>query len=266
MTRIGVQLWTVRDQLTDVGPLFEELAEAGVEAVEPYGLGSPDTDAATRIARAKEIRRAADDAGLVILSTHTRLPARRTNEFVDEMRELGVTYAISSAPEHTFGFERELLLSADRIKEYAETLTALADAVEADGLRIGYHNHAWEWSVLDDGALSYDVLWENLGPKIVTELDVMWATFAGQDAVAIAERLQDRIRLLHVGDALPITNTDFQLPAGSGEAPITAALAAAAPVDAVFIEATTPPPGSSAIDLVRDSAAWLRTALAEYAR
>jgi sugar phosphate isomerase/epimerase len=267
MTKIGCQLWTVRDQQDDVGPLFEQLAAVGVEAVEPFGLGNPETDVATRIARAREIRRAADDAGLEIISTHTRLPAvADAAVLVDEMRELGVSYALSSAPEHLSGFERDMLLSRDRIRQYAETINALADAVEPAGLHIGYHNHYWEWNELDGGTLAYDLLWENLGPKIVVELDVLWAAFAGQDAVAIADRLQDRIRFLHVGDAAPVTNRDHQLPTGAGDSPIAAALDAAGPVDAVFIEATTPPPGSTSIDLVGQSVEWLRTALAERGR
>jgi sugar phosphate isomerase/epimerase len=267
MTLVGVQLWTVRDQLTEVGPLFEELASAGVEAVEPFGLGNPTTAVTTRIARARELRKAADDAGLAILSTHTRLPAVADSAaLVDEMHELGVTYVISSAPEHLNGFERDMLKSAERIRQYAQTLNALADAVEPQGLSIGYHNHYWEWPELEDGTLAYDLLWDNLGPNIVVELDVLWATFAGQDAVAIAGRLKDRIRLLHVGDAAPITNVDYQLPAGAGDSPITASLEAAGPLEAVFIEATTPPPGSTQIELVGKSVEWLRTALAERVR
>jgi sugar phosphate isomerase/epimerase len=264
MTLIGTQLWTVRDRQDDVGALFEELAAVGVEAVEPFGLGNPDTDVATRIARARELRRAADDAGLAIVSTHTRLPTvENAAILVEEMQELGVSLAISSAPEHMIGFQRDMLQSDDRIRRYAQTLNALAEAVESDGLRIGYHNHSWEWHQLEDGTLAYDLLWENLDPRIVTELDVMWATFAGQDAVSIAERLKDRVRLLHAGDASPITNTDYQLPAGAGDSPITAVLEVAGPLDAVFVEATTPPPGSTQIDLIRQSVEWLRTALAD---
>jgi sugar phosphate isomerase/epimerase len=264
MTLIGVQLWTVRDRLGEISALFEQLAAVGVEAVEPFGLGNPEIDVMTRVARARELRRAADDAGLAIVSTHTRLPAvKNAATLVEEMNELGVSFAISSAPEHLSGFQRDMLQSHDSIRRYAETLEALADAVESDGLRIGYHNHSWEWHQLEDGTLAYDLLWENLGPKIVTELDVMWATFAGQDAVSIAERLKDRVRLLHAGDASPITNVDYQLPAGAGDSPITAVLEVAGPLEAVFIEATTPPPGSTQIDLVRQSVEWLRTALAE---
>lgn len=263
MTRIGVQLWTVRNQQDDIGSLFDQLAAVGVEAVEPFGLGNPQTDAKARIARAREMRQSADKAGLAIVSTHSRLPnAADTAVFIDEMHELGVSTALAAAPEHLSGFERDMLLSRERIVQYAEALNALADAVEPEGLTIGYHNHAWEWNELAGGTLAYDLLWENLGPKVVAELDVLWATFAGQDAVAIADRMQDRIRFLHVGDASPITNVDFQLPAGAGDSPITAALAAAGELECVFIEATTPPPGSEPIDLVRQSVEWLRTALA----
>jgi len=267
MTKIGVQLWTVRDQLTAVGPLFEQLAAVGVEAVEPFGLGDPDATAEARIGRARELRQAADQAGLAILSTHTRMPSSTdTAVFVDEMHELGVAYAVLAVPEHLAGFKREMLLSADTIREFAHELNAVADAVESEGLQIGYHNHYWEWNELEGGTLAYDLLWSSFGPKIVTELDVLWATFAGQDAVEIAQRLKDRIRFLHVGDASPITNVNFQLPSGAGDSPLVPVFEVTGPVEAVFIEATIPPPGSTQLDLIRHSVEWLRPTLAKFDR
>ncbi|MCU1437034.1 MAG: sugar phosphate isomerase/epimerase [Naasia sp.] len=264
MTLVGLQLWTVRNRLDDVERLFAEVAAVGVGAVEPFGLGRPDIDPGARIAHAARLRRAADSAGLAILSTHTALPEPTdASVFLDEMGALGVSAAVAAVPESLSGFGRDAFRDFDSVRRYAQKLNALAQTAAAAGLRIGYHNHAWEWNELEDGSLAYDRLWEELAPEVVAELDLLWATFAGQDAPAIIRRLGDRVRFLHAGDAAPVTNTDHQLPAGQGDAPLGEAFAVAGPrLEAVFIEATTPPPGSTELDLVAASATWLTARLA----
>ena len=51
------------------------------------------------------------------------------------------------------------------------------------GIRLGYHNHAFEFAPLD-GTTVWDILLAELPPEVEIELDVYWAAFGGRDPVA----------------------------------------------------------------------------------
>ena len=137
-------------------------------------------------------------------------------------------------------------------------MNALGQVTAAQNFSVGYHNHFWERNRLGDGSLAYDLLGEQLSAQIVAEVDLLWAPFAGQDALEIITRLSDRVRLLHAGDASPVTNTVHQLAAGSGDVPIAAALdLPGIRIEAVFIKVTTPPPSTTELDLTAASLSWL---------
>ena len=60
---------------------------------------------------------------------------------------------------------------------------------------------------------AWQLLVENTDPRYVTfQLDVGWATVAGEDAVALVKEFDDRIELLHVKDAI------VTVPGGGNEA------------------------------------------------
>lgn len=261
MTAIGLQLWTVRDRLDDLDRLFDRVSQAGIEAVEPFGLGAADQPLGDRLARASALRAAADRSGLKVLSTHTALPSvAGIGPFLEEMAALGVQTALAAVPESLNGYGRDALVSRDSVERYADSMNALCDAALQADLRIGYHNHSWEWNRISPDRLAYDYLAERLSADVVIELDVLWAEFAGQDAAAILRRLGSRVRYLHIDDASPVTNTDHQLPAGDGDVHLGDALdAMPADIEVLFIEATTPPPGMDMLELVERSAAWLRS-------
>lgn len=47
-------------------------------------------------------------------------------------------------------------------------------------MRLGYHNHAFEFAPLD-GTTVWEVLLAELSPAIEIELDVQWAAVGGRD-------------------------------------------------------------------------------------
>jgi sugar phosphate isomerase/epimerase len=82
---------------------------------------------------------------------------------------------------------------------------ALADAINAvvpvaadRGIRIGYHNHDFEFAQKIGGRTAYDLLVDALDPAVVLEVDTYWAAFGGEDVVALLTGLGDRVRFLHV--------------------------------------------------------------------
>ncbi|MCB0142921.1 MAG: hypothetical protein KDE50_23685, partial [Caldilineaceae bacterium] len=60
------------------------------------------------------------------------------------------------------------------------------EVCKANGLKLGYHNHYWEFTDLGDTNAS-QVFVENLAPDIFFELDTYWAQTAGHSPVELIQ-------------------------------------------------------------------------------
>ena len=85
------------------------------------------------------------------------------------------------------------------VRRLAGELGQMAGVCRERDIRLGYHNHAFEFEPLG-GTTVWQVLMDNLPEAFDLELDVYWATFAGQDPVALIRSAGDRVRLLHMKD------------------------------------------------------------------
>jgi sugar phosphate isomerase/epimerase len=133
---------------------------------------------------------------------------------------------------------------ADRagVEHSAKVLNEAAAKAAEYGLRVGYHNHDHEFTSMIDGKTAYEVFVDLLDPAVLLELDLYWATAGGQDLPALLERLGDRVIAVHVKDGpmrpgitaahLP----DDQVPAGKGDVPLAAAIAAGSGIQYTVVE------------------------------
>ena len=185
--QIALQLYTVRRLLAeDLPGTLEAVARAGYRSVELAGL--PPTDTAT-------LARALAGAGLRVVSAHESLESLRADELAVTQRlaELGcprlVVPALPEADRAT----------PDRVRRAAADLASIAERLAIAGIRLGYHNHAFEFQALEDTTI-WDVLLAALPAAVDVELDVYWASVGGRDPVALIGSLADRVRLLHMKD------------------------------------------------------------------
>ena len=112
-----------------------------------------------------------------------------------DMQALGVTYVIvpwlGEAERNLAGYQK----LGGELKQWAAQAPA--------GIRVGYHNHDFEFAKVDGDRTGLDVLAETAGPQVDLELDIFWAVKAGQDPLAVARRHPNRIKLVHAKDAGP---------------------------------------------------------------
>lgn len=80
---------------------------------------------------------------------------------------------------------------------FADRLTALAQAMQAEGLTVAYHHHMG--TVVQSEAEIHRLM-ELTGPALTLLLDTGHATFAGADPVALARRYRGRISHVHCKD------------------------------------------------------------------
>ena len=69
------------------------------------------------------------------------------------------------------------------------------------GIQFGYHNHNFEFDNIDGVVPYYDIFMTEMDADLITmELDLFWASKAGQDPVAMFSRYPGRFQLLHFKD------------------------------------------------------------------
>lgn len=206
--QLGVQLYSLREEIaSDLEGVIRRLAEIGYAGVEPYqGL-----DAAQVTALCQRY-------GLAISSAHLAMP-------------LGDAQATVLADAAQYGITRvvvpwqpsEIFTAADSIKTLADQLNAASLVCQQNGLTLGYHNHDFEFTVVD-GRPGYDMLLEYLSPDVFLEVDVYWAQTAGHDPAALVQRLGQRAPLLHLKDG-PATRGVPMTALGDGVVDIKAVVA-----------------------------------------
>jgi sugar phosphate isomerase/epimerase len=89
---------------------------------------------------------------------------------------------------------------ADTFKELADTLNRVGAECKKAGLKLCYHNHAFEYQQFGSQSgleIMMDALDKNLAGL---ELDVFWASVGGHDPAELLKKYAGRVDLLHIKD------------------------------------------------------------------
>ena len=189
ISKIGLQLYTVRDLMKkDVEGTLAAVAGAGYTEVEFAGYFT-HTPA--------EVRAMLDRHGLTAPSVHTGdISPDAWAKALDAAHVVGHEYIVVPwIPE-----ERRRTL--DDWKRVAADFNRIAATAKAAGIQMAYHNHDFEFPLVE-GRVPYDVLLAETDPKLVQlEIDLYWITKGGQDPLAYFARWPGRVPLVHVKDSL----------------------------------------------------------------
>ncbi len=211
---ISVQLYSVREQMAeDRDATVRRIAGLGYRAVEPY---NPADDPAG-------FRRRAAARGLTISGVHAGGLVRepQPGPTFEAVAALGTELAIVPA-----GIPEGEFTTADGIARAADLLNGLAEQAKGYGLRLGYHNHWWEFEPKIDGVHALEVLAARLSPEVFLEVDTYWAAVGGARVPELLGRLGDRVQALHVKDG-PVVKGAPHTAVGGGSMPVADILAAA---------------------------------------
>lgn len=217
----SLQLYTLRNALEkDLPGTIQRVAEIGFAQVEPYNFA----------ATAKELGEALQANRLTAPSGHAPLLSQDQDQIFAAARDLGMETVIEPY------IPAEHWQSAEDIQATAEKLNAAARKASVYGLRVGYHNHAWELESVIDGQTALEYFAGLLDPEVVLEVDTFWVAVGGQDPAEVLTRLGDRVRLIHIKDGPLTTDTKAQLPAGKGKVPVLDVIAAAKSLEVGVVE------------------------------
>ena len=186
--RPGLQLYTVRRLMRDDVPSTLALvADIGYRHLEFAGyFGYP----------ASELRLMLDDLGLAAPGVHVS-PQDMTENLeavVDAAWIMGHRYVV------VYAIDPQARATLDGYHRAAEQFNAWGEACDRAGLRFAYHNHDFEFGLID-GQVPYDALLDGTDPALVDfELDLYWIRAGGRSELEYFERYPGRFALWHVKD------------------------------------------------------------------
>jgi len=217
----SLQLFTLRSPIDDdLDSTLEKAAAAGFTQVEPYNF----------VATAGSLGRAMQELGLTAPSGHAPLLRSDQDEIFRAANALGIATVIDPhVPE-------ELWQQKSDIEATAGRLNAAARKAADYGIRVGYHNHAFELESRIDGRSALEYFADQLDPAVVLEVDTYWAAVGGEDPAQLLTTLGERVRFIHLKDGDISKDRKAQLPAGRGRMPIAEILAAATSVEVGVVE------------------------------
>ncbi|WP_448104355.1 sugar phosphate isomerase/epimerase family protein [Pedobacter panaciterrae] len=86
-------------------------------------------------------------------------------------------------------------------KRMAQKFNGAGELCKDHQLKLGYHNHAFEFKDLRNGLTGYDVLLKETDPGLVSfELDIFWLINAGYDPLVLFKENPGRFKMWHVKD------------------------------------------------------------------
>jgi sugar phosphate isomerase/epimerase len=181
---LGIQLYSVRD---DIGPgrlgaTLARLAAMGFTHAEPYDILTDPEGLAAALRR----------SGLRAATAHAKVTELDETAVLDSAERLGIGTVIVP------WVDPRSIAGREGVERLAEAVNAVAGRAARRGIRIGYHNHDFEFAQRVDGVPVYELLVGLLDPAVVLELDVYWASVGGADVFELLPRLGERVRLLHV--------------------------------------------------------------------
>ena len=90
----------------------------------------------------------------------------------------------------------------EAIKKLAANLNKAGEQATAAGLKLCYHNHAFEFAPAGGGGgMLIDVLMANTDPKHVGwEMDIFWVSVTGNDPSDLLKKYPKRAVLMHIKD------------------------------------------------------------------
>jgi sugar phosphate isomerase/epimerase len=189
--RIGVQLYSVRDRMEkDFTGTLEGVAKIGFKEVEFAGYFNHSP---------QDVRSLIDRLGLRAPSSHIGLDLLQ--------KDLAAQVTTAKVIGHEYITVPALMqplmgkVTPDYWGTTAKEFNRIARDLKSEGIGFAYHNHSFEFEKLPDGRTPYDVLLAETDPALVQfELDLLWATVAGQDPVAMFQRNPGRYVMWHVKD------------------------------------------------------------------
>lgn len=222
---VGIQMYSLRDQ-TEIDFLgtLEKVAEIGYKAVEFTGYFKTPSN---------ELKSKLDELGLIAPSVHVPINFSNTKhmetDFAGQIKyakELGVSYVVTPwgpLPEQP---------TKENVSYLVDVLTKLGKQVKDAGMQYSYHNHEFEFKLVDNEPVIDHILRQVPPDLLVMQFDLGWIYMAGHSPAMYLEKYKGRVPTVHLKDFSKGRN-DAEI--GKGEVGYTELLSKVETADVSFM-------------------------------
>jgi sugar phosphate isomerase/epimerase len=194
LKKIGLQLYTLRDTIgKDPKGVLQKVASFGYKELETYSYA----DGQIFGMNFTEFCKYTKDLGMKVVSGHYGLDKIKGDTWqkaVDDAKRNGQKYMVVPYIDES---QRKTI---DDYKKICADLNAAGEVCNKNGIRFGYHNHAFEFDTID-GQIPFDVMLKELDHKNVgIEMDIFWVVNAGKDPIQYFTQYPGRFEQWHVKD------------------------------------------------------------------
>ncbi|MDF2923044.1 MAG: xylose isomerase [Paenibacillaceae bacterium] len=186
--KLAVQLYTLREECkADFPGVLRELSKMGWAGVQFAGYNDYDP---------KELAAVLQETGLKTAGMHVGY-----QRFVDELDQLVADAKFFGTRDLICPSIPADLRNEEGYREVRRVLNEAAARVQQEGIRISYHNHAFEFetNVGGETALAY-LLQPETDNLVLAELDVYWVKKGGNDPVSYIAPYANRMPIIHLKD------------------------------------------------------------------
>lgn len=194
---IGLQLYTIRDAMAvDVPGSLKKVADIGYKYLELASY----SDGKFYGYEPVEFKKLVNDLGMEILSSHTQVEAAgitldNAQKMAEDHAKIGVKYCIQP------WIVEEARTTIASYQKMAADWNQVGGIMKKQGIQFGYHNHNFEFDVVEGKIPYFDVMLAELDKDLVTmEIDLFWTTKAGHDPIEIFKKYPGRFQLFHMKD------------------------------------------------------------------
>jgi sugar phosphate isomerase/epimerase len=212
--KYGLQLYSLREQLPrDVKGVIAKVAVAGYKQVETFGYSKEHGFWGLSAVEFKKLLRS---NGLTTPSGHYGMDSFLKSGNINEIDDAIEAATILEQEYVTIPYiSPNLRQNANDIKSLTNWVNVAAKRVQNAGLKLGYHNHNFEFEPVE-GQMLMEALLKNTDPDLVDfEMDVYWVVRAGQDPIQWLENYPGRFKLIHAKD-MDKTDSKLNTEVGSG--------------------------------------------------
>ena len=202
-TKIAVTLFNLRDHCQtaeDLDKTFGKLRNIGYQAVQISCIGPIEHT---------EVKRLLDKHQMYCCATHESLPNLRNN-FDDIVAKMKLWECDFTA----LGYPGDDCWSLEGMIALAKELDEIGARFKAEGLKLGFHNHHYEFVKYTDKTFLEEI--HNRAPNLYSELDVYHTAGGGGNPSKWIYDLAGKIPVIHFKDFAIINREPISCEIGEG--------------------------------------------------